>query len=48
MTWQPAHSIHDLRDHAGAKADPPIVLARAICTGFAVPSQWDAWTVDGQ
>lgn len=48
MTWQPARTIHDLRDHAGGPADPPIVLARAVCIGPAVPSQWNAWTVDGQ
>jgi hypothetical protein len=34
--------------HAGAPADPPITITRAICTCCSVPSQWDAWTVDGQ
>ncbi len=43
MTWRPARSVH-----AGGPADPPIVLARAVQTAFASPSQWDAWTVDGQ
>jgi hypothetical protein len=48
MTWHPAHSVHDLLNHAGAKADPPITITRAVQTAFAVPSQWNAWTVDGQ
>ncbi|MFJ6841375.1 hypothetical protein ACIQRE_01750 [Streptomyces griseoluteus] len=26
----------------------PLVLARVVCTCEAVPSQWSAWTVDGQ
>lgn len=30
------------------RPDSPLVLARAIRTCTAVPSQWDAWTVDGQ
>lgn len=48
MTWTPARSIHDLTNHAGGPAGPPITITRAICTGFAVPSQWDAWTDTGQ
>lgn len=48
MIWQPTRSVHDLRDHAGAKADPPIVITRAVQTCIAVPAQWNAWTVDGQ
>lgn len=30
------------------RPDPPLVLARAIRTCTAVPSQWNAWTVNGQ
>ncbi|MEU8906995.1 hypothetical protein [Streptomyces mirabilis] len=30
------------------RPDSPLVLARAIRTCTAVPSQWDAWTVEGQ
>lgn len=26
----------------------PAALARVVCTCPALPSQWDAWTVDGQ
>lgn len=50
MTWQPARTEAEflLHDHAGEKADPPISLARVVQTCLAVPSQWDAWTVDGQ
>lgn len=48
MTWTPARTIHDLHDHAGGKADPPITIARAVQTCLAVPSQWDAWTDNGQ
>lgn len=51
MTWRPARTRAEFEvfnDHAGAPADPPIVLARAVCTCPSVPSQWHAWTVDGQ
>ena len=48
MTWNPGRSVRDLLNHAGAPADPPITIARAIFTCPSVPSQWDAWTVDGQ
>ncbi|WP_329214844.1 hypothetical protein OG352_05325 [Streptomyces sp. NBC_01485] len=30
------------------RPDPPLILARAVRTCLAVPSQWSAWTVDGQ
>lgn len=51
MTWQPARTRAEFEvfnDHADGPADLPIVLARTVQTCLAVPSQWDAWTVDGQ
>ncbi|SHI67343.1 hypothetical protein [Streptomyces sp. 3214.6] len=30
------------------RPDRPLILARVVRTCLAVPSQWNAWTVDGQ